>query len=319
MLVSSIIVNILSIFSDICNTNCTEIKSNFDNYLVKFNKSYIENEYWQRYDIYKNNMKYIENHNKLDKKYQLGETPFTDITREEFSNLIGISKNQDTCKMVNTGHLLYPPSVDWREREAVTSVKNQGNCGSCWSFSTIGALEGIRAIKYGELTSLSEQQLVDCSTKNNGCQGGSMELGFNYIINNGGICSNNSYPYNGSKSFCDNQCKIVENTNIKSCKSIISNKEKILVSYLSRQPISVAIQADSINFQHYKRGIFDDLNCYTGELDHGVLLVGYDEETLILKNSWGPQWGELGYINLARIGNGPGICGVLSMPSFPEY
>lgn len=317
MLITNIIVNTLSIFSNICN--CSNYKTDFDKYLIKYNKNYTENEYWKRLDIYSNNLKYIENHNNLDNNYELGETPFTDITREEFSNHIGLAKNQNTCKMINTGHLFYPSSIDWREKNAVTNVKNQGQCGSCWSFSTIGALEGLRAIKYNELLSLSEQQLIDCSTENKGCQGGSMELGFEFIINNGGICSNSSYPYNATQNSCNDNCDIIKHTNIKSCSNIISNKEKILISYLSRQPISVAIQADSMNFQHYKKGIFDDISCYTGELDHGVLIVGYDEETLILKNSWGPQWGELGYVNLARIGNGPGICGVLSMPSFPEY
>ena len=199
MLISNILVNILSVFSGICQINCSSIKNRFDSYIIEYNKDYSDNEYLKRLDIYTDNMKYIENHNKLNKKYTLGETPFTDISNEEFrSNVRPISNmsNISNCTLVNTGHLFFPEELDWRERKAVTPIKNQGQCGSCWAFSTVEAIEGIRAIKYNKLESLSEQQLVDCSTENNGCNGGIMDLGFQYVINNSGICSNNSYPYN---------------------------------------------------------------------------------------------------------------------------
>ena len=314
-MINSKIITILSMFIGIYEVNCNR----YDSYIIEYNKDYSDSEYLKRLDIYNNNMKYIENHNKLNSNYTLGETIFTDISNEEYSSTIPPLTNFTNCSLVNTYDLLFPKKLDWREKNAVTPIKNQGQCGSCWAFSTVEAIEGIRAIKYNELSSLSEQQSVHCSTKNNGCGGGLMDLGFQYVIKNNGICSNNSYPYIAQQQECKNNCKIIKNTNITTCKGIIPNKENILISYLAKQPISIAIQANSMNLQHYTSGIFDDIKCYTGNLDHGVLLVGYDKDKLIVKNSWGTQWGEAGYINLARIGNGPGICGVLSMPSFPEY
>ena len=146
-----------------------------------------------------------------------------------------------------------------------------------------------------------------------------MDLAFDYVINNGGICSNSSYQYKAKDQYCNTSCNILKHTDIKTCYDVLPKKEHLFLSYLEKQPLSVAIQANGMNFQHYKNGIFDDINCYNGQLDHGVLAVAYDENTITLKNSWGTFWGENGYINLQRTGNGPGVCGVLMMASFPSY
>lgn len=299
----------------------SSIKEQFNTYLVEYNKSYSQNEYWNRLDIFTENINYINTHNNnTENNFELGITPFTDISNEEFQNKYFVKSNQNSpCTLVNTGSILISKEKDWREHQAVTSVKNQLECGGCWSFSTVGAIEGIRSINGYGLESLSEQQLIDCSTENKGCNGGSMVLAFDYVIKNGGICSNKTYPYKANENFCNSTCEIVNNTDIIHCYEILPKKEHLFLSFLEKQPLSVAIQANSINFQHYKNGIFDDINCYTGQLDHGVLAIGYDEESIILKNSWGENWGDNGYINLARIGNGNGICGVLMMASFPTY
>ncbi len=309
----------LSLFTSFLSLT-SSFKNEFDNYLNDYNKTYTDNDYWMRLDIFTDNLNYINNHNNLNHSYTLGLTPFTDISNEEFQNDFYLKKKDDNpCTLVNTGHLFFPREYNWINEGAVTPVKNQLNCGGCWAFSTVEAIEGIRSIKYNSLVSLSEQQLIDCSINNKGCKGGSMDLGFNYVIENGGLCSNNSYPYNARNGICNNQCKLIKHTDIKNCSNILSNKEHLFLSYLSKQPISVAIQANGMNFQHYTNGIFDDINCYTGQLDHGVLAVAYDEETITIKNSWGTQWGNNGYIQFARNGNGPGICGVLMMGSFPSF
>lgn len=297
----------------------SSLKDDFNNYLNKFNKNYTENEYWRRLDIYVDNINYINKHNQENHSYLLGLTPFTDISNEEFQSDYVLKNNDNPCTLVNTGHFLFPRKHDWRNESAVTSVKNQLQCGGCWAFSTVEAIEGIRAIKYNSLVSLSEQQLIDCSIENKGCNGGSMDLGFNYVIENGGLCSNHSYPYQAQDGNCDNSCEVIKHTDIQKCYDILPKKERLFLSYLSQQPLSVAIQANGMTFQHYKEGIYDDINCYSGQLDHGVLAVAYDEETITLKNSWGVEWGNMGYIDLARIGNGAGICGVLMLASYPSY
>lgn len=299
----------------------TSIQEKFDSYLMNFNKTYIGNEYWKRLDIFQNNIEYINEHNDNNlNNYTLGLTPFTDITNEEFQSKYFVKSSEESpCTLINTGSILLKKKRDWRVNNAVTNVKNQLNCGGCWSFSAVGALEGIRSINGYGLDSLSEQQLIDCSEENKGCSGGSMDLAFDYVINNGGICSNTSYQYKAKNQYCNSSCNILKHTDIKTCYDVLPKKEHLFLSYLEKQPLSVAIQANGMNFQHYKNGIFDDINCYNGQLDHGVLAVAYDENTITLKNSWGTFWGENGYINLQRTGNGPGVCGVLMMASFPSY
>jgi len=224
-----------------------------------------------------------------------------------------------------------PESIDWVNNGAVTPVKNQGQCGSCWSFSTTGALEGAYYIKNGVLDSFSEQQLVDCDTRKNGgkdmgCNGGLMDNAFSWIEKNGGLCTEEDYAYTSGTTktagTCDTSCTVVSGSEIISYTDVKANSDNDMMSALAQQPVSIAIQADQKDFQLYKSGVFTG-SCGT-KLDHGVLVVGYGsldgDDYYRVKNSWGTTWGDNGYIYLGRgdkFNNGSGQCGMLMQASYP--
>jgi C1A family cysteine protease len=297
----------------------------FKEFIIKFEKKYNHDEFNQRLRIFKDNFNFINEHNKAAQMgnytYFLDIGPFADMTNQEYYDEYlnpYIQEQTPKCQEVSHDNQNVPVEIDWREMNAVTPIKNQGNCGSCWSFSTTGAIEGLVSIQTGQLTSLSEQQLVDCSGSfgNQGCYGGLMPDAFEYVIENEGLCSETDYPYEASEDNCS-KCNIVEGSDITGCSTIKSGDSDKLFTALSKQPISVAIQANSPKFQHYKSGIYDDPNCYKGQLDHGVLLVAYDSDSLTIKNSWGSMWGDNGYIKIARTDDSNGTCGVYLSASFP--
>jgi cathepsin L len=214
-------------------------------------------------------------------------------------------------------------SVDWRAQGAVTPVKNQGQCGSCWSFSATGSMEGAHQIKTGNLVSLSEQQLIDCSTAqgNQGCNGGLMDQAFQYVISAGGITAEAQYPYTATgPNTC--QTNVTSVASISSFVDVTPGSESALMTAVNLGPVSVAIEADQQCFQFYSGGILSDPSCGM-QLDHGVLVVGYGTDSTapagkqdywIVKNSWGASWGESGYIRLVR---GSNECGIAQEPSYP--
>lgn len=214
--------------------------------------------------------------------------------------------------------------VNWVERGAVTPVKNQGSCGSCWSFSTTGSVEGALEIKTGKLVSLSEQQLVECSTANLGCNGGLPDRAFGYVEEKG-LCAESDYPYtsgDGSVGTCrDSACTPV--AKISNYQDVKKYSQSALMAAVAVQPVSIAIEADKKGFQFYESGVFSG-ECGTA-LDHAVLLVGYghDEETGLnywkVKNSWSSSWGDEGYIRIERKSGFVifGTCGILKFPSYP--
>jgi cathepsin L len=214
-----------------------------------------------------------------------------------------------------------PSSIDWRSKGAVTHVKDQGSCGSCWSFSATGAVEGAWFIKHGSLPSLSEQELVDCSKSygNHGCNGGNAQKAFNYIKAND-ITTESDYPYKGRDQSC-NSSKVKDGKYYdKGYKNVAKDDVSQLEAAVAHQPTSVSIEADTRVFQSYKSGILDSTSCGT-KLDHAVLAVGYGqnssgEKYWIVKNSWGTSWGENGYVKIKR-SSGNGICGINMDASYP--
>ncbi len=285
-----------------------------------------EEEAFYRHSIFYKNLKEIERRNTMGRSFSLKTNKYADMDSKEFQHSLihGYSprKNyfrQHYSTFESVGALA--ESIDWVSAGAVTPVKNQGQCGSCWAFSTTGSVEGAWFLSTGTLESFSEQQLVDCSTAqgNQGCNGGMMDQAFQYIIQNGGICTEASYPYQAADGVCA-KCTTVGKIN--SYVDVQPNNETALMIAVMKQPVSVAVEADGFDWQFYSGGVVTD-SCGTN-LDHGVLVVGYGTDTSLgdywkVKNSWGPDWGESGYIRLGRGSKyAPnGQCGILMDPSYP--
>lgn len=309
-----------------------DIKSNDQHHLVHIFNNWL------------NNDKIIESTNYLNLSYTLGHNHFSGLNSTEFSELLGfkhnrrfLNNNKPINRIIsNNINLSLPLSVDWRIKNVVTSVKDQGQCGSCWAFSSTGSLEGAYAIKYNILKSFSEQQLVDCDFikartggYNLGCNGGEMDAALEWVGKYGGLCTEESYSYvsgtTKTESICQTSCSKVSTSSVKSVTHVPVNSDISMMTALVQQPVSVAIEADQVSFQLYKSGVFTG-SCGSN-LDHGVLLVGYTENAYILKNSWSSSWGDNGYIYLAKgndlstgnpYNNGSGQCGVLMEGVYPN-
>jgi C1A family cysteine protease len=288
-----------------------------------------------------NNNNYITQFNSQNQSFTLGHNQFSGMDLAEYKTFLSEYNKVEIEPRYNTKATTIvdalPIEVNWTKAGAVTPVKDQGYCGSCWAFSTTGALEGAYFNKYGKLESFSEQQLVDCDNlknggKNRGCNGGIMDSAFTWISKNGGLCSEYNYPYTSgitsTSGTCQKTCPLVFGTQITSYFDVKPNSDIDMMNALYKQPVSIAIDAETREFQLYSSGVFT-ATCGTN-LDHGVLATGYGTlsglDYYSVKNSWGTTWGQLGYILLGRgidpttktlYNAGAGQCGMLMQSSYP--
>ncbi|KAG7336002.1 hypothetical protein KOW79_000695 [Hemibagrus wyckioides] len=308
---------------------CLNMDASWENWKRTYRKEYNGlGEEEIRRAVWEKNMRLIESHNQEYElglhSYELGMNHLGDMTTEEVAEkLLGLQVPMDSDPM-NTytgdseGKL--PKSIDYRKLGYVTPVRNQGSCGSCWAFSSVGALEGQLMKTTGKLINLSPQNLVDCVTENDGCGGGYMTNAFSYVKNNRGIDSEEAYPYVGE----DQQCAYNKSGKAAECrgfKEVKKGSEYALASAIAKVgPVSVGIDAMQSTFQFYKKGVYYDPSCDKENINHAVLAVGYGatpkgKKYWIVKNSWGEEWGNKGYVLMAR--NRNNACGIANLASFP--
>ncbi|XP_068746743.1 cathepsin L-like [Montipora capricornis] len=300
-----------------------DVEETFRKFIVQHKKPYLndKDEYAKRFAIFQENLVKARKMQDMDRgSAKYGVTVFSDLTEEEFKKyyrMPGWGKPLYEMKEAEIPKGDIPTAFDWRDKGAVTAVKNQGMCGSCWAFSTTGNIEGQWKIKKGQLVSLSEQELVDCDKVDQGCEGGLPANAYKQIIKLGGLEAEKEYPYEGA----DESCKFKKSeavVYINSSVSISSDESKMAAWLVANGPISIGINANMMQF--YLGGIAHPwkMFCDPSELDHGVLIVGYgvkkgwfdDTPYWIIKNSWGESWGEEGYYLIYR---GDGCCGLNTM------
>ncbi|XP_010017507.1 PREDICTED: cathepsin S isoform X1 [Nestor notabilis] len=285
-------------------------------------------EEWDRRATWERNLRLVTLHNLEHSlglhSYTLGMNHLGDMTSKEVAALLTGLSITPRSQRITTSHLQpssqLPDTVDWREKGCVTNVKNQGACGSCWAFSAVGALEAQVKLKTGTLVSLSTQNLVDCSVSygNRGCSGGFMTTAFQYIIDNNGIDSDESYPYKAENGTCQYNASTRAATCSKYVELPHADEEALKDAVANVGPVSVAIDATQPTFFLYKSGVYDDPQC-SQEVNHGVLIIGYgtldNKDYWLVKNSWGVRFGDEGYIRMVR--NHKNHCGIASYASYP--
>jgi cathepsin L len=307
----------------------------FENYQNEFQKKYSPEELPMRQAIFERKLREINAHNAdSTKTWKAGVNHLTDRTDAEFRTRLGVKKSLlykhhaetlvvERPPVVDVSAL--PPNVDWREKNIISPVKDQGDCGSCWTFATAEVTESYWAMATGKLNILSEQQILDCTPNPNhcggtgGCEGGTAELAWAQITQTGGLSSEWTYPYI-SYTGTDFSCKttqIVPIAKVSKFMNLPVNEQDPILSYLASSG-PLAISVDASTWSSYESGVFNGCNQTNPDLDHAVMLVGYGTDSALgdywlVRNSWSPQWGEEGYIRLHR--ENPFTCGTDTTPS----
>jgi len=304
-----------------------EYQALFIKFVKDHKKEYSHDVFFHRFNVFKTNMDFVIRHNMQEKKsYSVAMNAFGDLTKAEHKKLhTGLMPKKHHNKKHHSKkvHSTIPAgaAIDWRTKGAVNAVQNQQQCGSCWAFSAIQAVESAWFLAKGTLEKLSEQELVDCSQAqgNQGCEGGLMDQAFTYIIADG-ICTEADYPYTAADGTCPSPLNCTTAATLTSFTDLPSpaNEQTDILPAATQQPLSIAIEADQQSFQFYSGGVYNDPGCGTA-LDHGVGIVGYGTDPTggdywLVRNSWGADWGEAGYIRLAR---GSNVCGLTADVSYP--
>jgi C1A family cysteine protease len=321
---TALTLTLITIFA-LTKTSQNNLRTQFINFKTKYNKSYgSKSELEYRFSIFKDNMNLINSSNAdKTKSFTLGINQFTDITFEEFKNQYLMQPRENIHHSTLQVSNLKAGSVDWRKVEgAVGKVKNQGQCGSCWAFSTVAALETAYALRYDSTIIFSEQELVDCSSEygNHGCNGGLMPFAFEYIMDNQ-ISTGKDYPYTGKEGTC-RASSITERFPLDSFAQIDPVNVDGLMEAIETTVVSVAIEVQN-DLMFYHGGVYHASQDCGRQLNHGVAAVGYNtqgsEQYFIVRNSWGSDWGIGGYVNMS-IGTETGTCGIANpTDSYPLY
>jgi len=307
-----------------------EYQDAFLDFSHKYQKTFHHDEFQSRYQIFKHNMDVVRDNNAQNNGMILAINKFADLSSQEFNKLFKGLKKVTISAANNVeyeGQVSAPDNFSWVTQGAVTGIKNQQQCGSCWSFSTTGSMEGCHYLNSNpkQLVGLSEQNLMDCSDSygNEGCNGGLMIDAMEYIIANGGIDTEASYPYTAEDGTSCKYTAANSGATEKSYVNVAQGSESGLLAQAVIAPVSVAIDASQNSFQLYSSGIYYEPACSSTQLDHGVLVAGWGVDSTkkdnnkywIVKNSWGTDWGLQGYIWMSRDRNNN--CGIATMATRP--
>jgi C1A family cysteine protease len=302
----------------------SDVRSTFVNFVKTYNKEYTVDEFFNRFEIFKSNMAMADDHNAKNLSWKMGVTPFADLTGEEFSKIYLGKVLKNPVEGPKRTRVLAPhfekadPAFDWRTKGAVTPVRNQGQCGSCWAMTTVSAIESACYILTHNLTAWSTQALMDCSGEagNQGCNGGYIDQSFKWIEAHP-LPEDSCYPYTAaSGTSCKKTCPPIKWCKVTGFKDVPKGDEAAMMVAVNKQPLALALEADT-SFQMYTSGVIDLPNCGKS-LDHTCLLIGYGTDSgkqyWTLQNTWGAAWGEKGYVRVIR---NKDECGIADMVSYP--